>query len=86
MFVIVTYDINKKRVSKVKKVCQKYLNHVQLSVFEGNITESKLNKLKQELSKTIKVEIDQICIYQFDSLKYARKEQIGYCKVISNII
>lgn len=86
MFVIVTYDINKKRVSKVKKVCQKYLNHVQLSVFEGNITESKLAKLKEELQKTIKVEIDQVCIYQFDSLKYARKEEIGYCKVISNII
>lgn len=86
MFVIITYDVNKKRVSKVKKVCQKYLNHVQLSVFEGNISESKLSKLKEELQKVIKVEIDQICIYQFDSLKYARKEQIGYCKVISNII
>lgn len=86
MFVIVTYDINKKRVSKVKKVCQRYLNHVQLSVFEGNITESKLNKLKSELQKVILVEIDQVCIYQFDSLKYAKKEEIGYCKVISNII
>ncbi len=86
MFIILTYDINKKRVTKVKKVCRKYLYHVQLSVFEGNITEAKLTKLKEELKKIIKVEVDQIAIYEFDSLKYAKKEQIGYCKVISNII
>jgi CRISPR-associated protein Cas2 len=29
MFVIVTYDISAKRVSKVMKVCRKYLTHVQ---------------------------------------------------------
>lgn len=86
MFIILTYDINKKRVKKVKKICQRFLNHVQLSVFEGNITESKLNKLKEELKSVIMAEVDQICIYQFEQLKYAKKEQIGYCKVISNQI
>ena len=46
MFVILTYDVNKKRVNKIKKICKKYLVHVQNSVFEGNITDSRLNKLK----------------------------------------
>lgn len=86
MFVILTYDVNKKRVNKIKKICKKYLVHVQNSVFEGNITDSRLNKLKKEIEKNIIVEVDQICIYKFDSVKYASKEQIGYCKVISNQI
>ena len=49
MFVIVTYDVNVKRNNKVLKICRKYLVHVQKSVFEGNITEAKLGKLKSEL-------------------------------------
>ena len=48
MFVVLSYDINQKRVNKVLKVCRKYLVHVQKSVFEGTITEAKLNSLKKE--------------------------------------
>lgn len=51
MFVIVVYDVHHKRVSKVRKVFNKYLHSVQRSAFEGNITEAKLKKLKKELSK-----------------------------------
>ena len=53
MFAIVVYDVNIKRTAKVMKICRKYLEHVQKSVFEGNITESKLNKLKREISQII---------------------------------
>lgn len=48
MYVVLTYDVNEKRVQKAMKVCRKYLVHVQKSVFEGNITEAKLKKLKKE--------------------------------------
>lgn len=41
MFVILVYDINIKRNKKVLKICRRYLNHVQKSVFEGVITEAK---------------------------------------------
>ena len=53
MFVIVTYDVATKRVAKVMKTCRKYLTHVQKSVFEGMITEGKLNRLK-ELEHVVK--------------------------------
>ena len=56
MFVIVTYDVNEKRNNKVLKICRKYLVHVQKSVFEGNITEAKLRKLKSELKRTTKTD------------------------------
>ena len=35
MYVILTYDVGAKRVSKVMKTCRKYMVHVQKSVFEG---------------------------------------------------
>lgn len=74
MFVIVTYDVNVKRNNKVLKICRKYLVHVQKSVFEGNITEAKLRKLKSELKRTTKTDEDSVIIYRFDSLKYSSKE------------
>ena len=35
MYVILTYDVGAKRVSKVMMTCRKYMVHVQKSVFEG---------------------------------------------------
>lgn len=77
MFIILAYDVNNKRVGKVLKICRKYLVHVQRSVFEGQITEKQLKSLKNELSKTIVVTEDSICIYSLNSSKYSQKEQIG---------
>lgn len=79
MYVILTYDVSAKRNSKVLKTCRKYLQHVQKSVFEGDITEAKLKRLQRELEKLIYVEEDKICIYQFASLRFASKTQIGIC-------
>ena len=86
MFVILTYDINKKRVNKILKICKRYLIHIQNSVFEGNITNSKLGELKNKIDRIIIKEIDRVCIYKFDSIKYAKKEQIGYVQEFSNQI
>lgn len=51
MFVILTYDVNSKRDSKIMKTCRKYLTHEQKSVFEGVITKAKLDSLKKEIKK-----------------------------------
>ena len=85
MFVILTYDVNVKRVSKVMKTCRKYLTHEQNSVFEGNITEKNLNKLKRELERLIDPNADRINIYEMQSLKYTSKERIGLCVRDTNI-
>ncbi len=86
MFVILSYDINQKRVGKAMKICRKYLVHVQRSVFEGTITEAKLKSLKRELEAVIDTDVDSICIYEMESMKYAGKEQIGVVQTFSNII
>ena len=77
MFVIVVYDVNAKRTNKALKICRKYLDHVQKSVFEGTITESKLKYLKNELAQVIVKDEDSVMIYKFETLKYTSKEVIG---------
>ncbi len=86
MFVILTYDVNQKRVAKVMKTCRKYLSHEQRSVFEGMLTEAKLTHLKGELKKLIDVDEDSIVIYELDSLKYSSKEKIGVNGYDDNVI
>jgi len=46
VFVVLVYDVKQERVSKVLKVCRRYLTWVQNSVFEGEITPAKLEILK----------------------------------------
>lgn len=86
MFTILVYDVDAKRDGKVLKICRKYLSHVQKSVFEGSITQGKLNKLKNELRGVIDFDDDAICIYSFANVSGMLKEQIGIVKDNSSII
>ncbi|MEM4367870.1 MAG: CRISPR-associated endonuclease Cas2 [Candidatus Anstonellales archaeon] len=80
MKVILVYDINEKRVGKVLKICRKYLYWVQNSVFEGEISEAKLERLKTELRRTINLEEDSVIIYTFRTEWYSKREIIGLDK------
>ena len=80
MKVILVYDINEKRVAKVLKICRKYLHWVQNSVFEGEITPAKLEKLKIELRQIINLEEDSVIIYTFRSEWYTKREILGIQK------
>lgn len=82
MKVIVVYDINflegnyQNRMNKIRKLLRKYLNHVQKSVFEGEITEAKLYCLKKELEEFC-ANVDSVIIYKLpDTIKFD-KELIG---------
>ncbi len=55
-------DIGKYRVSKVFKICKKYLKHHQKSIFRGNITPSNQIALENELKKVIDKNLDFISI------------------------
>ena len=77
MFVILVYDVNEKRVSKALKTCRKYLTWIQNSVFEGDIGEANLKKLKLERNKVLHKDEDSVILYRFESLNYSRREVIG---------
>ncbi len=83
---ILTYDVGQKRNSKVLKACRKYLVHMQKSVFEGDISEKNLRRLKSEIDNIIDSESDQVAIYVFDTLRYTRKDVIGYQIFTGNIL
>lgn len=53
---------------------------IQNSVFEGEISEANLKKLKLELRRIIDVEEDSIIIYDMRTTKYSSREIIGLKK------
>ena len=80
MFIILVYDVNVKRVAKVLKISRKYLNWVQNSVLEGEISKANFEKLKTELHRAINKEEDSVLLYVFRTLRYSRREIMGIKK------
>lgn len=77
MYVILVYDINEKRVAKMLKLCRVYLNWIQNSVFEGEITEVKLKELIFEARKFMDAKTDSIIIFKSRDERWLEKEIIG---------
>lgn len=79
MYVILIYDIcgndnGERRLNRVYKTCKKYLTHIQKSVFEGELTEVQIMKLKMELDKVVKKDIDSIIIFKSRNNRWMEKE------------
>ncbi len=81
MFVILVYDAGVKRDPKILKTCRKYLNWIQNSVFEGEVTEGKLKKLERELADIINAKEDYIVIYVLSNHRYNSRISLGKPKV-----
>lgn len=94
MHVVLVYDIDmsdeaegQRRLNNIRKVCRKYLNHVQYSVFEGNLSEGKLAKLEQEITLVIDKSRDSVIIYTIpDGVNIQRKILTNSRDPSSNII
>lgn len=87
MYVIIVYDINVKRVNKVKAYLRRYLLWVQNSVFEGEITKSQLEKIKKDLSIICNESEDSVIIYALKTKEAMKKEVLCLDKSpISEII
>ncbi len=63
VYVIIVYDIAVERQNEVREFLKKYLDHVQNSVFEGEIKPAKLYFIRKVLSKMIDKEKDSVIIY-----------------------
>ena len=74
---ILTYDIEEKRINRVRKTLKKYLTWTQNSVFEGEITEGTLHKCLSEINKLIDKKTDSIYVYRVKISKNIRKDVIG---------
>jgi CRISPR-associated protein Cas2 len=86
MFVIMVYDIDVSRVTKVLKISRQYLNWVQNSVLEGEIEKPGLERLKKALRSVIDENKDSVIIYELRTKQYYNKSVLGIEKAPSEVI
>ena len=77
MYIILMYDVNEKRTGKMLRLCRKYLNWIQNSVFEGEISEVKLKELKNSASLIMDNDTDSLIIFKTRNEKWLEKEIVG---------
>lgn len=77
MYCILVYDFGEKRVGKMLKLCRRYLNWIQNSVFEGEITPLKLQELILHAKKFMKEDYDSIIIFTSRNANWLDKQIIG---------
>ncbi|MDI6903119.1 MAG: CRISPR-associated endonuclease Cas2 [Methanocellales archaeon] len=87
MYVIVVYDVNVDRVNKVRIFLKQYLNWVQNSVFEGELTKVELKIIGDGIKDLIDQDEDSVRIYILRGDKFLRTIELGTSKVeISEIM
>lgn len=77
MYIILVYDMGQKRVAKMLKLCRQYLNWIQNSVFEGEISEVKLKELKAKADLIMDTETDSLIIFKSREQRWLDKEVVG---------
>ena len=77
MYIILVYDIGEKRVGKMLKLCRQYLNWIQNSVFEGELSEVKLKELIHKAKLIMMIDHDSIIIFTSRNEKWLDKQVIG---------
>ncbi len=86
MYVIVVYDIEQERVNKVCQLLRRYLNWVQNSAFEGELSEGQLERLRFELKDVMDPEKDSVYFYILRDARWMKKEILGQDKGLTENI
>ncbi|MBX2929675.1 MAG: CRISPR-associated endonuclease Cas2 [Saprospiraceae bacterium] len=81
MYVIAVYDVNEKRVAKMLKLCRRYLNWIQNSVFEGEISEVKLKEMVIEAEGIMDVTTDSLILFKSRNSRWLDKQIVGQEKM-----
>ena len=75
--VTLVYDFGERRVAKMLKLCRKYLNWIQNSVFEGEISEVRLKELLFSAKEFMNGMEDSIIIFKGPNHSSLEKEIVG---------
>jgi CRISPR-associated protein Cas2 len=87
MYVIIVYDVNVDRVAKICQYLRRYLDWVQNSVFEGELTDSQFKRIKHDLKEIMHEDEDSVRFYTFRTKEQVKVETMGVEKVtLSTII
>lgn len=94
MFLVVAYDVNtltkegRRRLRKVAKICEGIGQRVQYSVFECELTQVQLERLRQRIDKVIVPDEDNLRIYHIHGRRddcvdvYGRDGYVDYEDVL----
>jgi CRISPR-associated protein Cas2 len=77
VYLLIVYDVDVDRVTKVNKFLKMYLHWRQNSVFEGEVSISQFKKLKSGLKDITNEDKDSILIYNLKDRKNFKLEVIG---------
>jgi len=83
MHVVVTYDVNtetregRRRLRRVAKICEDYGQRVQLSVFECEVDEMRLDAMMAALEREIHPEQDSLRVYRLHGSRGRAVKAIG---------
>ena len=74
------YDVNVGRVNQVLKIGRRYLNWVQNSLLEGELTAAQLARLKSDVKKVIDEDEDSVVFYLSRRQQYLERQIMGQDK------
>ncbi len=82
MYVILVYDISLEPPGariwrKVFGISKRYLNHVQNSVFEGEMTQSQIKEMQIEIQRYIRKDLDSVILFKSRNERWLEKEMWG---------
>jgi CRISPR-associated protein Cas2 len=88
MLVIVTYDVSvitedgPRRLRRVAKVCKRYGQRVQKSVFECQVNEMQFEELERSLLAEVDLEADNLRFYRLTEPHKLRIKEYGLFRAI----
>ncbi len=87
MYVLLVYDVEVKRVSKVHKFLKRHLHWVQNSVFEGELTDAQIETVKAGLRRLLDHDTDSVLIYTARDQRWLTRETMGHERSeITNVV
>lgn len=86
MRVILAYDVQTKRLKKVRRICLRYLTATQRSVFEGVLTEKQYTILTSDLTQAIDQGYDAVTLYRIYPGHSFLREDLGIQTTIHHIL
>jgi CRISPR-associated protein Cas2 len=87
MYVVIVYDVHVERLNKVRIFLKQYLDWMQNSVFEGEVTKATLKEIEMGVKDLIDEKEDSIIVYSARDQKLLNRKFIGEPKVEpSNIL
>jgi CRISPR-associated protein Cas2 len=75
-YVVIVYDVQADRTPKFLKYLRRYLEHVQNSVFEGQLTKGTFTEVKSDLESMLEPG-ESVILYRMSSDDYVERTVFG---------